>query len=153
MVQHLVWDEKSFIWLMKECLLPLFGAGLLYLALGLFNRMAYNPAPGPPAPAPFSYAWQEWVDPLGWLYISAVLAFQSGWDSAGFDDLHSLTLCCFLVGASTLLQLATALMSRGKDNSWQPPNRLKIFAAFLTLIVIVMICFVHVAVRLHPQRT
>lgn len=55
-------------WLLIEGVAALFGAGGLYLLVGLCFKIAGSAAP---------FAWREAFDPLGWLYGGLVIGVQS----------------------------------------------------------------------------
>jgi hypothetical protein len=58
-------------WLLLEGLLPLAGAGVIYLLWGAFRYVAATDK------AQFTYHWREAADPLGWLYGAIIIAAQS----------------------------------------------------------------------------
>lgn len=64
--QHLEMPPQ-IAWLLLEGLLPLFGAGAIYLVWGVCTYAAAT------AGSEFNYRWKEAADPLGWLYGSIII--------------------------------------------------------------------------------
>jgi len=60
--------NEPFHCLLIEGVAALFGAGGLYLLVGLCFRIAGSPAP---------FAWREALAPLGWLYGALVIGIQT----------------------------------------------------------------------------
>jgi hypothetical protein len=124
---------ESVQWLIVEGLIALFGAGLLYLALGVCWRIVGNRGP---------FAWREAADAMGWLYGSMMIAIQS---SVSFLR-HSgtLALClgyaCVLSAVACCLLLVVGMLQRGAVPSWKPPPALR-WSAFLLAGGILLLAF------------
>jgi hypothetical protein len=79
-------------WLLFEGLLPLIGAGLIYLLWGFFRYLASTNK------TEFSYHWSEAADPLGWLYGAVILAAQSALQSFSSHGNQALAWECLCIG-------------------------------------------------------
>jgi hypothetical protein len=128
-VSMLRWGEAER-WLVMEGLLPLLGAGALYVSLGVALYVAATKG------VPFTFSWKEWIDPLGWLYGGAILAVQAGMTSLDSHSPFHVTFFCFAAGAMSLLFLLAAMTNRGQQAAWQPPFSLKLIAAFLVVVIL-----------------
>jgi hypothetical protein len=136
------WGEAER-WLVIEGLVPLLGAGALYLSLGVAFYVASQKN------LPFNFSWKEWIDPLGWLYGAAILAVQAGTSSLQLGRPFLLTLFCFGAGVVSLLFLFAAMTSRGQQPTWEPPFSLKVTAALLVVAVLAAGYGAHTAAHLH----
>lgn len=112
-------------WLLFEGLLPLVGAGLIYLLWGFFRYLASTKK------AEFSYHWSEAADPFGWLYGSVILAAQSVLQSFSSHGNQFLAWGCLCIGLASLLLLVSAMTDRGAISDWKPPLPWKLFAILL----------------------
>ncbi len=130
------WGEAER-WLVIEGLLPLLGAGVLYLIWGLALYMGRSAAQ---KVVPFDYSWKEWIDPLGWLYGAAILAVQAGTSSLHGGGSSVLTFFCFGAGFASVLFLLAAMTNRGQHQpgqpDWEPPFSLTVTAALLVVAVL-----------------
>jgi hypothetical protein len=102
-------------WLLFEGLLPLIGAGLIYLLWGVFRYVASENK------TEFDYHWSEAADPLGWLYGSVILAAQSALQSFSLRGNQPLAWECLCVGFVSLLLHVSAMTDRGATSAWKPP--------------------------------
>jgi hypothetical protein len=102
-------------WFLFEGLLPLIGAGLIYLLWGVFRYLASTNR------AEFTYHWREADDPLGWLYGSVILAAQSALQSFSSHGNQALAWKCLCIGLLSLLLLVSAMTDRGATSTWKPP--------------------------------
>jgi hypothetical protein len=74
-----MFSDARWHWLLFEGIIPLFGAGFLYLAWGGVRRitaMSWSTS---------SYAWKETIDPMGWLYGALITVLVIGILVAGFN--------------------------------------------------------------------
>ena len=126
-------SSPGWRWLLVEGLLPLAGAGVLYLLWGVCRLIVRNT---PRGSAPFRYSWGQALDPFGWLYGAIIISVQSALISARASDSTVLTTsCCVGAGACVLLLLA-AMNERGSDPAWQPSARFQWFAALLVVAIL-----------------
>jgi hypothetical protein len=123
------WNE-GWRWLLLEGIMPLFGAGVIYLLFGVARYVASSKKPR------FAFAWVEAVDTLGWLYGAAIIAAQSGWRSVHLHAPVIWTVTCFVTGGLSLIQLLAAMVNRGEDPAWRPPVPLKVFSGFLAAVIL-----------------
>jgi hypothetical protein len=116
-------------WLWIEGLTPLFGAGLLYLALGACMKIAGNQN---------KFVWSEAADSMGWLYAAMIIAIQSAVRflgaakpnvAFGAGAIVAAILCCLL--------LIVAMLQRSAG-SWDPPARMKSLALVLAAVVLAL---------------
>lgn len=101
-------------WLAFEALLPIFGAAVLFLFWGVFQRVVHASS------GAFVYHWKQAYDPLGWLYGGAVLAVQAGTKGLGLSDAGILPWFCYFAAVVCLLLLIAAMTERGKSGTWAP---------------------------------
>ena len=109
-------------WLLFEGLLPLTGAGLIYLLWGVFRYVTSANK------AKLDYHWSAAADPLAWLYGSVILAAQSALQSFSLRGNHPLAWRCLCMGLASLLLLVSAMTDRGTASGWKPPLRLHFVA-------------------------
>jgi hypothetical protein len=104
-------------WLLIEGLVPIFGAGAIYLAMGLCVLVVEKQKG-----KPFSYPWREAFDPIGWLYGGAVLSMMIAVRSAA--AVVPPILQGFAIGASAacMLLLITAFRTKAEKADWKPSN-------------------------------
>ncbi|MBS0417180.1 MAG: hypothetical protein JSR66_05675 [Proteobacteria bacterium] len=114
-------------WLLLEGLLPLFGAGVIYLVWGVCTYAAAVET------SEFTYRWGEAADPLGWLYGATMIAAQNAVRDFTLSS-HRLALGwgCVVVGIICLLLLVAAMTNRGATWTWRPKC---IFQAFTIVFV------------------
>jgi hypothetical protein len=112
-------------WFLFEGLLPLIGAGLIYLLWGVFRYLASTNK------AQFTYHWSEAADPLSWLYGSVILAAQSALQSFSSHGNQALAWACLCIGLVSLLFLVAAMTDRGATSAWKPPLSWQLFATVL----------------------
>jgi hypothetical protein len=105
-----------------EGLLPLMGAGLIYLLWGVFRYVTSTNK------AEFDYHWSEAAGPLGWLYGSVILAAQSALQSFSLRGNQVLAWKCLCIGILSLLLLVSAMTDRGETSAWKPPLGLQVLA-------------------------
>jgi len=103
-------------WLLLEGLLPLIGAGVIYLVWGVCRYAATVQR------SEFIYRWGEAADPLGWLYGAIIIAAQTAVRDFTLSN-HRFVLGwgCVILGGSCLLLLVAAMTGRGATSSWRPP--------------------------------
>lgn len=123
-------DDLRLNWLVFEGILPLIGAGILYIMWGICRYIASNNTN-------FTYAWSQALDPFGWLYGAVILAFQSGFKTLSYGN-NSLTLSvsCFLAGIVCSLLLMSAMTERGQSPNWHPPKSLQFFSILLVMVIL-----------------
>jgi len=115
----------QFSWLLLEGLLPLAGAGVIYLLWGVFRYVAA-------VDKSFKYHWSEAADPLGWLYGAVIIAAQSAMKCFSEHGVHqTLAWMCVLGGLACLLLLVAAMTDRAATAAWKPPISLQVFAVVL----------------------
>jgi hypothetical protein len=112
-------------WLLFEGILPLIGAGLIYLMWGGFRFLAATNK------SQFKYHWAEASDPLGWLYGAVIIAVQSAFKCFSAQKDQSLAWLCVGGGVACLLLLVAAMTDRGATSTWKPPISLQMFAIVL----------------------
>jgi hypothetical protein len=104
-------------WLLKEGLVPLFGASVLYVVL---RSCAWVMATGKKQ---FAFFLKEALDPMGWLYGGAVLSIQTWMRTTGHDRLR---IALLLEAAVCILLLLVAMTnraeSRSKGTHYEPPS-------------------------------
>jgi peptidoglycan/LPS O-acetylase OafA/YrhL len=125
----LKWDDAAK-WLIIEGLIPLFGAGVLFLVLGVFLYVATQDK------SRFSYTWSGFFDPLGWLYGATILAVQAGVKSSHSPENLTLTFLCFAAGAICLLLLVAAMFLRGGNKTYDPPVTLKVVTVLFVIVIL-----------------
>ena len=103
-------------WLLFQGLLPLTGAGVIYLLWGFFRYVTSA------SKAKVDYHWSAAADPLGWLYGSVILAAQSALQSFSLRGNQALAWGCLCVGLFSLLLLVSAMTDRGEASGWKPPS-------------------------------
>lgn len=103
-------------WLVLEGLLPLFGAGVIYLAWGVCQYAATMER------SVFTYRWGGAADPLGWLYGTIIIAAQTAVrDFTLSSNRIALGCVCVFFGVFSLLLLVAAMTGRGTTSAWKPP--------------------------------
>jgi hypothetical protein len=116
-------------WLFLEGLVPLLGAGILYILWGIFRYLATDNKQS------FSYEWWQAADPLGWLYGAVIIAVQSAMKCTTSEN-NVLLWMCVLGGLSCLLLLMAAMTDRGTKQAWKPPSSLQITAVLLVAAIL-----------------
>ena len=107
-------------WLLLEGLLPLFGAGVIYLVWGVCNYAATAER------SEFAYRWGEAADPLGWLYGAIIIDAQTAVrDFTLSSHRFALGWLCVVFGVVSLLLLVAAMTGRGATSSWRPTRLLQ----------------------------
>jgi hypothetical protein len=124
-----IWNVAAARWLLFDGLLPLLGAGVLFL---LWGGIRYVTATDKSV---FNYSWKQARDPMGWLYGAAILAMQAASQSAVSGN-SLLTVSCFAAGAVCLLLLLSAMTNRGEDPTWKPPRSLEVVVGILILAIL-----------------
>jgi hypothetical protein len=124
-------------WLLFQGLLPLTGAGLIYLLWGVFRYVTSANK------AKVDYHWSAAADPLGWLYGSVILAAQSALQSFSLRGNQLLAWGCLCVGLFSLLLLVSAMTDRGAAAGWKPPLGLHLFAIVLVGVTLYLGLAVH----------
>lgn len=114
-------------WLILEGLLPLLGAGILYVIWGCCRYVASGNK------STFKFEWLQALDPLGWLYGAVIIACQSGLKGLAIKNSGLLPLMCFAVAAICFLLLISAMTERGQASGWQPPLSLQIWSGILVI--------------------
>ena len=116
-------------WLIFEGAIPLLGSAALFLLWGLCRKVTNNKSQR-------VYAWSHAVDPIGWLYGAAVVAFGAGMKSAGRDGVTIITVFCFIAAGVCMLVLISALTERAEDAQWAPTSLLKWVAVILVAVIL-----------------
>ena len=119
-------------WIFLEGLLPLAGAGVLYLIWGWARYMNAQDK------SKFTFAWGEAKDPLGWLYGGGILSVQLIIKSVSGKLPLALP---FLLGADAALctiLLLSAMTERGQNPSWKPTKSVTTAAVILVATVLVV---------------
>lgn len=114
-----------------EGLLPLCGAGALYLFWGLARFIAANPKTG------FTFAWKEALDPFGWLYGGAILAVQLLVKILSQQGLPAVAFFLGFEGFACMILLIAAMNERGQKATWKPPAAVTGVAAFLVIAILI----------------
>ncbi len=122
--------DRALRWLLIEGLLPLAGAGVLYLIWGWARYInAKNKSR-------FIFAWKEALDPFGWLYGGGILCVQlviKALAKGGFP----FTLAFLAVeGFVCTILLIAAMNERGQDPTWKPPKSLTAIAGALLIAIL-----------------
>ena len=117
-------------WLVLEGLMPILGAGILYVIWGCCRYIVSNNKSN------FKFEWLQALDPLGWLYGAVIIACQSGLKSLSITNAGFLPLMCFTVAAICFLLLISAMTERGADSTWQPPPFLQISSGVLIICIL-----------------
>ena len=107
--------SEALKWLLIEGMVPLFGAGAIYLAMGLCVLVVEKQKG-----KPFSYPWREALDPIGWLYGGAVLATMIAVRSSSPAVPAALEFFAILSSAACLLLLITAFRTKAEKPDWKP---------------------------------
>jgi len=102
-------------WLLIEGVVPLFGAGVIYLAMGLCVLVVEKQKG-----KPFSYPWREAFDPIGWLYGGAVLSTMIAVRSSAVVVPATLESFAILAAAACMLLLITAFRTKAERPDWKP---------------------------------
>jgi hypothetical protein len=116
------------MWLLTEGLIPLFGAGIVYLIWGWFRKLA---APGN------SYVWRAAIDSMGWLYGAIIIAIQSAnrFFGAGPDH-RAMAIGCVACAIFCGMQLLAGMCERGANPAWQPQATFKIPAIIFVAVTL-----------------
>jgi hypothetical protein len=117
-------------WLLIEGLLPLFGAGVLYLIWGTARYVMA-------ARGSFNFAWKEALDPYGWLYGGGIIAFQSMTKSLSDQGWSIVSIFLLIEGAACVILLLAAMTQRGEDADWKPTTFATKVAGFLVIAILV----------------
>ena len=108
--------SEAFKWLLVEGMVPIFGAGVIYLAMGVCVLIVEKKKG-----QPFSYPWKEALDPIGWLYGGAVpstmIAVRSGRAGGGLPALEGFAI---FASAVCLLLLITVFRTKVENVTWRP---------------------------------
>ena len=126
-----VWNAAAARWLFFDGLLPLLGAGALFLLWGGIRYVTSGNK------GTFNYSWKEALDPMAWLYGAAILSAQAGSTSAASGNSSILTALCVGAGIVSLLLLLSAMTYRGEDANWEPPRSLEVVAALLIAAILI----------------
>lgn len=121
-------------WVLLEGMLPLFGAGLLYLLVGGALMVVRGTTSVASA-----YAWREAIDSMGWLYGSLTIAIQAAIKC--FSATPQATFIgtgCIICASGCALLLLLAMTERGQTAAWKPPLPLRIFALVLAISAIAL---------------
>ena len=107
--------SEAFRWLLVEGMVPIFGAGAIYLAMGVCVLIVEKKKG-----QPFSYPWKEALDPIGWLYGGAVLSTMIAVRSAVPVVSAALEGFAIFASAACLLLLITAFRTKAENPTWRP---------------------------------
>jgi hypothetical protein len=118
-------------WFLFEAALPLFGAAVMFLFLGICYYLVLADK------TKFTYGWGQAIDSFGWLYGGLAIALREG--IRGWPDKTSgiLPFMCFAGAAVCFFLLVTAMTERGKDANWKPPVTLKVSSGILVAAILV----------------
>lgn len=136
-------NGAGFKWLIFEGAVPLLGSAALFLLWGLCRKVTTNKPQR-------TYVWSHAIDPIGWLYGAAVVAFGSGMKGVGRDGLTVVTVFCFIAAGVCMLVLISALTERAEDAQWAPTALLKWVA--LVLVVVILLAGMHVTQSLSEEN-
>lgn len=110
----------------------MFGAGLLYLFVGLALMVVRGTTS-----VARTYAWREAIDSLGWLYGSLTIAIQSAIKCfSASPQATFIGTGCIICACSCALLLLLAMTERGQNAAWKPPLPLQIGALVLAILTI-----------------
>lgn len=123
--------DPAIKWLLSEGILPLLGAGVLYLIWGCCRFVVTTDR------TQFNYHWWQAIDTLGWLYGAVILSIQAGLKGFGVARTGVLPLFCFIAAAICLLLLISAMTERGANPKWEPPLKLKFAAGILAIGILI----------------
>ena len=122
--------DPQFKWLLWEGVVPMFGAGLLFVVWGLVLAVVRGAWSS-------TFAWKECIDSMGWLYAALVIAIQASIRGSalakGQDDL---VIWCYVGATVCFMMLLAAMHERAHSSSWQPPTSMKISATMLVFAIL-----------------
>jgi cytochrome bd-type quinol oxidase subunit 2 len=127
--------DLALKWLFLEALLPLFGATLMYLALGGGRWVTLRRG------QQFRWRWREAADSMGWLYGGAILAVQAG-IKAGASDIflqypgNVAVWVSFAAAGFCAILLTSAMFARGDDPYWKPPSAMIVLTCALMTVIV-----------------
>jgi multisubunit Na+/H+ antiporter MnhB subunit len=107
--------SEALKWLLIEGMVPMFGAGVIYLAMGVCVLIVEKKKG-----KRFTYPWKEALDPIGWLYGGAVLSTMIAVRSASPAVSAALQGFAICASAVCLLLLITAFRTKAEDPAWRP---------------------------------
>jgi len=116
-------------WLVLDGLVPLLGANLAYILMGIAMRNAFD-KDAKEFTFPLEPAW----DPMAWLYGTCVIAFQLGSTAVGSNGIAGTLF--FGIAVLCSFQLMVCMHYRAREQTWKPPRSLKLTA--LVAIVAVL---------------
>ncbi|MES2126404.1 MAG: hypothetical protein V4463_03965 [Pseudomonadota bacterium] len=119
-------------WLIVEGLVPMFGAGLLYALWGVASYINDD------GRRPFTFGWREALDPLGWLYVSLILALQTAersWNLAPLVLVARVSMACAML---ILIILLNAMAKRSQPVRWRAPMTLIFISIMLAAVVLAL---------------
>jgi hypothetical protein len=122
-------------WLLLEALLPLFGATLVYLALGGGRWITLRRG------QQFRWRWREATDSMGWLYGGAILAVQAGFKADESEIFlqypeNIAVWVSFAAAGFCAILLTSAMFARGDDPCWKPPPAMLILTCALMAVIV-----------------
>jgi len=122
-----MYSNAQLSWLFFEGLVPVFGAGIIFLLYGWCRYMVGATA----------YSWNEAIDPQGWLYCGLIIAIQAALRSLQAET-PKFFLGVFCIVCATLcgLLLIAVMAERGGNLAWRTPTRLKVGSFVLIVIII-----------------
>jgi len=127
-------------WLLLEGLLPLFGAGVIYLVWGVCRYAATMER------SAFTYRWGEAGDPLGWLYGAIIIAAQTAVrDFTLLSNGGLLGWLCIAAAAFCLLLLVAAMTDRGAASSWKPTLVFQLLTIAVVGAILCLGCVSHMS--------
>jgi hypothetical protein len=122
--------NEQMLWLVFDALVPLFGAAVVYL---LWGAACYIAAPSRTA---FQYSWAECIDPLNWLYGSAILSVQAGITSGHAKSAMIIQVFCFAAAAASLMLVLAAMTNRGQKPAWKPSVLMHVVSGVLVIVTL-----------------
>jgi len=122
--------SPAVTWLVREGLLPLLGAGLIYTLFGCGRYVSAVDK------SKFSFKWSLALDPLGWLYGAIIISLRSGFDSYSLSAAGILPWACFVASFMCLVFLLAAMVEFGTVQNWHPPLSFKVVAGALVIAIL-----------------
>lgn len=124
--------QHPFQWLLTEGVLPLFGAGALYI---LWRLATFLSVPADKK-KDFKFSLREALDPMGWLYGACILSIQLGMKSLAHGNEEALVCWLFFEGFVCLMVLLAAMTYRAESDTYRPPRRLQVAAGLLVVLIL-----------------
>src|SRR5471030_924921 len=122
-----MYSDEQLSWLFFEGLVPVFGAGIIFLLYGGCRYMVGATA----------FSWKAAIDPQGLLFFGFIIPIQAAFRSpeAKTPQFFLGVFCIFCATLCGLLLIA-AMAERGGNLAWRAPTRLKVGSFFLIVVII-----------------